>query len=243
MSDPTEPPLLSDPCPRPTAANRVALGLFLFGFVELAEGVAEIAAFVRTGGGTLNLLTPFSFLAPWTAALLVWKDKRVIWPILSYLSALGLGGLFGTAAALGLLLPRKLVLALARCEPAWFWFAAGYFVAVTIFLIWLLWEIGRSRSAWSRNFRLPRSRWLQPGACGVLATLPCALFVWVVILLLQGPWTRPAVERARAECGTGYDYWSLRFQVVTHNGRTRHEAVVLAYSDSELKQIPLHWED
>lgn len=131
----TEPPPLIAPVERPAAAARVAIGLVALGLLEgVSEIVSIIAAFKAVEhGASAHISFPFGFAAFWFAAWLVWQDKRVIWPILGYLAALGLGSLIGGGLAAVIEFPANLVKAYARNEPAWFGYYAGYFSLSAIF--------------------------------------------------------------------------------------------------------------
>lgn len=239
--EPEPPPVIDGPA-RPPAAIRVALGLFLFGFLQLAEGLISFALSFRTGG-TINLLAPFGFLWFWAAGALVWMDKRIIWPLLTYFSALGLGGLAGISLGFWLGVPGRLLTALRVAEPFWFWFYSAYGLATAGFLLWLMLQGEALQARWPASFRRPQIKWLQPRAFLAYLVLPGLLIVWGALALLQGGWTREAVSRARDEYGDAYDYLTINYHVQTTNGRTIHQAVVLAYTETEIRKIPLDWED
>jgi hypothetical protein len=239
--EPELPPVIDAPV-RPPAAIRVAVVLFLFGFLQLAEGIFSFALSFKTGG-TINLLAPFGFLWFWAAGVMVWMDKRIIWPLLTYFSALSIGCLAGVSLGFWLGVPGKLLTALRAAEPFWFWFYSGYGLVTVVFLLWLMFEGEALHARWPVSFRRPQIKWLQPRAFLAYLIPPGLLFVWGILALLQGGWTREAVARAREECGGAYDYITINYQVQTTNGRTAHQAVVLAYSESEIRKIPLDWED
>lgn len=239
--EPELPPVINAPV-RPPAAIRVAVGLFLFGFLQLAEGIFSLVLSFKEGG-TVNLLSPFGCLWFWAAGALVWMDKRFIWPLLTYFSALSIGCLAGISLGFWLGVPGKLLSALHASEPFWFWFYSGYGLATLVFLLWLMFEGEALHAHWPVSFRRPQMKWLQPRAFVAYLVLPGLLFVWGMLALLQGSWTREAVSRARSEYGDTYDYITINYQVQTTNDRTTYQAVVLAYTESEIRKIPLDWED
>jgi len=237
-----EPPTLLSKKERPEAARRVAIGLALFGLLDLAQDIITIIGAVKAGG-SIHINLPLTFMGLWAAALVVWLDKRVIWPIIAYLSALTLSALTGGAIGCYLGLPTKLMTVFARSEPLNFWWNMGHYLFSAVFLFWLLREAERTRALWRESAATPTNSWLQPRACLAYLVLPSALLTWGLLSLLQGGWTKPAVERARAEYGRGYDYMTINYQFTSRNGRTTHQAVVLAYSEAEIRRIPLSWSD
>lgn len=242
-AEPESPPLMAVPAP-PGAATRVAVGLVLFGAVDAVQGIVSLFAAFRglaLSGGSINVAAPFSCLAFWLAAWLVWTDKRIIWPILAYLSALGLGGIVGAGIAGTIGLPGKLLQAIAASHPGWTGFYLAYLALLTALFAWLLIEAGRIE--WKPVFPGPRRGWLKPRAFAAYSATFCALLTAGMLALLTGSWTGPVLARARQKLGPEYDYQLMSYHFRTVNGHTTHHAVVLAYSETELNQIALNWED
>jgi len=240
MSAEIEAPPLIEPRTRPPAAARVAVGLVLFGLLDLIHSIVTIVSAIKWGS-TYNISLSPAFIPAWFAATLVWLDKRTIWPILAYASALILGSLIGGFAGCALGLPAKLVSTLAWSGSFQFGSIMGYFLAFGIFLIWLLLEAEGTRTLW-RPAAKSTGKWLRPKACLVYSIAPTLLLTWGMLsLLLQGRWTEPAVQRARAEHGDGYDYLVTSYHFKSVNGRASYSAEVLAYNEKELKEIELQW--
>lgn len=239
----SEPPLLAPP-DRPAAAGRVAAGLVIFGLVTLVEEVAAIFLALRSSlanDSSIHLTLPMGFLGLWFAAWLVWNDKRVVWPIMTYLTAVGLGSVVGLLLAGLAVVPAKLIRAFALNESASFSFYAVYVGGSALFLAWISME---ARSvAWPHGWSRPRNSWLQPRAVIAYSAVVSGLLVVSLWSLLNGPWTKPALDRARLNLGPDYHYQVVNYDFRSVNGHATHHARVLAYTDTQLDSIQLNWED
>ncbi len=242
MTAASEPPLLVKPG-RPAAAKGVVLGLVLFGFVQLAQNAFAMIEAIRSSRGQIDLLAPFTFLVTWGFAWLVWKDKRVVWPLLAYGSALCLAGLIGATGGAAVGMPPKLWAALWHSDWSWPRIYLGTWLLQMLFLGWLLREAEKTLDDWPAGFRAPSRRWLRPRTFLVGFIFPAALVTFGGLKLLQGPWTAPIVEQARSKYGAASDYYPVRYNFASRNGRTTWHAEVLAYSDRELKWIILDWQN
>jgi len=240
MADLAEPPPLLAPAQPLPAARRVALGLLLYGCLDLVmSGVMLVGGLLATPGNVQINLLP-GFVIYWIAAWLVWKDKRSIWPVLAFLSAFVLGSILGSALGFGLGLPEKLAGAFFRNEPFWFWFYSCYGLFTAVFAGWLLAESQATRPHW-RGGATPA--WLQPKVFVAVGLIVGTASTWGIFALLQAGWTAPLVARARDQYGAGYQYLPIRYQFNSRNGQTTHDAVVLVYSEKEFRQVSLHWTD
>lgn len=228
--------------PAPAGKGRVALGLVLFGIIELVHGIMALVPLL-SDGAKINLLAPFSFLGVWLLAWLVWTDKRPVWAVLAYGSAVTLGSLAAGFLAGLISLPWKLISALLQHETTWLWFHAGYLGFLLALAAWLLWESTRAIESWRSSVRLPLSRWLAPTTFAAYAVIPVAAITWGILAFLQSEATRPATNQARQRHGEGFDYFVTNFNAQSANGHTRYQAEVIAYSTDELRFVPLRWEE
>ena len=237
------PPLPASSAGRPAAAFRVVICLVVLGLLDLAQEVASIVAAFRSfgQGGRIHLNLPIGCLVMWFGAWLVWTDKRVVWPILAYFAAAALGVLAAGGLSLGLFVPLKLLRAFMATEPYWFGFSAIY-LGLSAACIVQVWREARLVE-WPHGSSMPRIRWLQPGAFAAYSGVLTAAVIALIMVLLYGSWTKPALERARQRMGDGYDYRLVSYNFQSVNGHTSYHAVVLAYTESQLDSIQLNWED
>lgn len=230
-----EPPPLPSPPGRHPAAARVVAALILFSLLEIASGFWHVLQWTRTGG-QLSLTAPLGFLVLWFAAWLVWRGNRAIWNVIAWLSPLALGGLLGVCLAIGLAVPWKMIRSLAMHEPVSFAGTFVYSLVAGLLLIWLAWETDQSRTGTST-----RSQWTRPSALMLYGAVATALMAGAILAVIQGSWTKPAIDLARKELGDRYDYYVISWHQQTTSGQTSGQAVLYAYNETEFREINVNW--
>jgi hypothetical protein len=230
-----EPPVMSSPPGRHPAAARVVAALILFSLLEIASGFWHVLQWTKTGG-QLSLTASLGFLVLWFAAWLVWRGNRAIWNVIAWLSPLVMGGLLGVCVAIGLAMPWKMLRVMAKHEPVSVAGTVGYSLLAGLLLIWLAWETDHSPAATST-----RSQWTRPPALILYGAVATALLVGSIFAIIQGSWTKPAINLARQELGNKYDYFVISWHQQTTSGQTSGTAVLYAYNETECRQIQVSW--
>jgi heme A synthase len=213
----------------------VVAALILFSLLEITSGFWHVLQWTKSGG-QLSLTAPLGFLVLWLAAWLVWRGNRAIWNIIAWLSPLALGCLLGACLAIGLGMPWKLLRIMATHEPVSVAGTVGYSLVAGLLLIWLAWETHQSPAA-----AQARSQWTRPPALILYGTVATALFAGAILAVIQGSWTKPAVNLARKELGDKYDYYVISWHQQTKSGQTSGYAVLYAYNETELRDIKVNW--
>jgi len=230
-----EPPPLPSPPGRHPAAARVVAALILFSLLEIASGVWHVLQWSKTGG-QLSLTAPLGFLVLWFAAWLVWRSNRAIWNVIAWLAPLALGSLLGFGLATALAMPWKLLRVVAIHEKVWITGTVGYCLAAALLLAWLTWETDQSPVATT-----PRKPWFRPPALMLYGAVATALLVGAIFAIIQGSWTKPAINLARQELGDNYDYFVISWHQQTKSGQTSGHAVLYAYNETEFREIQVSW--
>lgn len=237
-----EPPVITPDWEVSRRAKFVAVALIIAGSADLIVDIATLYLSFQllwNSGGDVRISVPLGFLTYWAVAFFIWKGAKVIWPILFYGSVLTFMSLaLGTLGCL-VLLPWKLISALWHTYPSWANFYACYLAALTALSGWIWFESNRFCYRW--KYGLPKARWLRPVPIAVCWALLGLGALWGFVALLSGGWTAEARLRAREELGAGYDYQVLTYNFSIRNGVTAHQAVVLAYTDRDLRRLNLRW--
>jgi hypothetical protein len=220
------------------AARRVAVGLFVFGFLVLLDLPFALVAVFKSGG-IVPFPFPFGFLLLWGIGYLFWRGHQFLWAPLAYLTATSLGAVGAALSACAVALPWKLVLALLRHPNLWI---AGHLFYVGSALILIAWFYGESQHVLSASPPLVRSGWLKPGAFAAYSALLSVTFVAVLLGVMQGSWTGRAKAEARNIYGDSYDYFVLSFNAQYRNGVMFERATVLAFNEDELERVTVEWE-
>ncbi len=221
------------PLPPRAALARVTASLFLLGAVNLLTSALEVVTFIRHGG-TLSLGTPVACLLIWVVAGLVWQGKRGAWNTIAVLAPLAAGAWLGALAAVVLTTPWKLLVLFLR-TGLWGPTTGITFLVTVTLLAQLAWDTHR-HSAFPQ-----RAKWIHPAVLTGAGLLPTAALFGILLMLLQGSWTRPAVELARQQLGDGYEFRIQSWHQQSNSGQVSGYATVIAYNDSEIRTIEVQW--
>lgn len=221
------------PLPPRAALARVTIYLALLGAVTLFTSALEAVAFIRHGGN-LSLGTPAAGVLIWVVARLAWKGKRGAWNTIAVLAPLAAGAWLGALVAVTLTTPWNLLVLFFRTGT---WGpATGVTFLATVALLILL-----ARDTHRHSFLAQRSLWTKPAVLSAASLLPTAALVGLLLLALQGSWTKPAVELARQQQGDGYSYRIQSWHQESRSGQVHGRATVIAFNDTEIRTIDVEW--
>src|SRR5262245_52131184 len=204
------------------------------GAILAAIGLLDIASCIVTvskGGSYSSSLNIFALVA----GVLVYRGSaRAARFVVSGLSFL-LGGLL-LLPALGLAItPWRLILLELKLSPWSFLVNAVVFTALLGVLFWVR-QLLANLAIHKRGERA-RPLHRSPAAC-IGACIPIALAA-VLPLFLRGPSAQRAVAEAQRQVGSGYAFHVEQLTTAGASGR----AVVVAYSDSEVRRVEVLWSD
>jgi hypothetical protein len=209
------------------------------GAVLLAVGLILLAAL---GGGLLPgaAYTGGLGLGAVAAGVLVGRGslRTALW--LRWCAALWLAAGLSLLFFLPLMQPFSLTFAQLRLgqgpSPLWL---AGAVLGVGL-MAWLVWQLGRApiQAAWGPAGLAPRDLRI-PSAAGVGLVL--ALGVFVVAMRVGAP-AQQARALAEQAVGDGYRFHIVRLRREPVATGTRVTAVVTAWNESEIRRIPVQWE-
>jgi hypothetical protein len=137
--------------------------------------------------------------------------------------------------------PVDLTLTQFRLKPASFAGNVAYFIFTLVLLKWIISELGRepvrmaSKAAGlkSRDMRLP-------------VALGIALVIGIAVssnFFLKGESAERAKSMAERAAGPGYKMHVSSLRISTIDGQKSVSAVVTAWNDQEIKDIPVHWQE
>jgi hypothetical protein len=163
--------------------------------------------------------------------------------IVRWFAAFFLSAFISVLLALPLLQPISLTLVEMRLNPPSSSAAALALVAGALLLFWwIIRELNREPVNAAREaagIRIHRRRWL-PIVLGVGLVGVVLIFSHV---LSNGSSAERAKQIAHAQLGPGYNYHVTQINIATKNGHTVVSAVVTAWTATEVRQIPVHWEN
>jgi hypothetical protein len=210
------------------------------GLALIVVGVVDVAVMIYCIVHRIAYASSFNIFAIVAGIFLMRGSLRAAGVISRY-AAFMLAGLLGLAFAWPLFLPPGLALAALRIYPVLTLTYSGFFIALLGFLYWVVRELRRDivMAATARSSTKVRSLTVPilTGAALVVVIAPLVHFA------LKSDRAKQAEEIAAGEVGEGYSFCVTSMRIErTQEGRTGY-AVVTAWNDREIRQIPVSWDE
>jgi flagellar biogenesis protein FliO len=210
------------------------------GAVLLAAGLIDIAIMVYCIANRISYASSFNVFAV-IAGVLRMRGHLAIAAATRWLAAFMLAGFAGLLVAWPLLQPISLTLTQIRLHPG---STAGVLVFIMLMLLVLCWlyrELGRPEVQQARARAGRKSINMRaPAATGVGVVV---LVVVSMRLLLGGESATKAQTLAQQQLGPGYRYHVTSIDIEMNSKATSVAAVVTAWNDKEVRDLPVHWQE
>lgn len=137
--------------------------------------------------------------------------------------------------------PMNLTLTQLRLNPGASFSMAAFMAFVLGLLFWLVRELGRKPIQAART-RAGRKEWDMriPVVTGVGLVVVLGI---VLVPMLSGESANHAKSIAKQQVGQGYRFHVSSLNIAKNNQGTFVSAVVTAWNDNEIRNIPVHWEE
>lgn len=210
------------------------------GTVMIAIGVIDICAMIYFVSNGQSYSSSFNIFGLIAGILLRRGGLRtaslVRWLACTMLPATALMGLGFLAMQ-----PSDLTVTEVRLYPGTSFISTAFFIGYAVLLIWLFRELGRApvlaaRAAAGRPLRNMRI----PFALGVIGSIAGAM---LMVYLLGGARANRAETMAAAKLGAGYRYHTSSMNVITSNGDTAVTALVVAWNEKSVINVPVYWQE
>ena len=210
--------------------KKVGLALLIFGFADIAF---MIYCFTH-GQGYSSSFNIFAVIA----GIFLLRGHLGTAKLVTTFTAFMLGAFIGSILFVyPFLMPIGLVLVHIKTSPI---IAIALFLFVPFVLGFLAWVYRALRSAWVLEALSTAGKPVNPPKLAFGFGLAIAIFVAVMLnVTVNGAAGDKAIELARQELGPSYNYST---QSVQFGGGHGH-AVVAAYNDSEVKYVPVEWQE
>jgi hypothetical protein len=210
------------------------------GFVLVAVGLIDIGWMVYCIVNRIAYSSSLNLFAVIAGVLLIRGGLKTA-GIVRWLAFLAVSALVGVAVILPFLRPIDLWLAEIRFRTLSVVTSSVVMIALAAALYWVARELGREPVQIARDAAgLKRSSMRVPVLCG--GGLVVLLSV-VLTIFLNGESADRAKREAASQVGPGF---SLHVTSLYINESGRHKsvsAVVAAWNDEEVRDIPVHWEE
>lgn len=181
----------------------------------------------------------FSFVGIITGGILLGDNLRAA-TLVRWLAAFSLGALIVVTLAVPFVLPLDLVVTYVRLQPA---DALPTMVGTAMMLgvlLWLCCELGKQPI--ESALRAARMKPYDIGIAAVLGTLLAAAPATFFGLALNGKSANRIESLAQQKLTAGYQYQVTSISISKSNRGTAVKGTITAWSESEIKQIPIDWD-
>ena len=210
------------------------------GIVLLLAGLIDIGVMVYCIANDISYSSSFNIFAV-IAGIFLMRGNLSAVAVVRWLAAFMLAAFVCLVLAFPVLQPLGLTLIKFRLSPSSFAGLSVLTVVLLALLSWVLRELGREPVELARQADGRRPRKLHlPVALGIGLV---AIIVIPIRLLTGGETARQAVSLAAQQLGDGYSYHVSSLNIVTNNQGTSVSGVVTAWSNKEVREVQVRWEE
>lgn len=208
------------------------------GIVLLAVGVLDFAWMIYSviSGQTSSLkINVFAILA----AIFLLRGSLRAASVVRWVSVFGLFAMAVSLVALPLMQPWDLLITQLRLDPLPLLAGVSFTLACIGLLAWFQKQLGSAPvlAARAAAGRPVRNMWI-PAVAGVVLTSTVGL---ALAQFVGGELGTKAESMAAKAHGNGYRYRVRSLNIKTGNSETSVSAMVTAWNDGEIKQVPVRW--
>jgi len=218
--------------------------LRVVGVTLIVVGILDIGWMIWCVAHRQSYSSRFNIFAVIAGILLIRGGLRTA-NVVAFFSAFMLSSLVGVLVVFPFLVPFDLVLAYSRVYPVSFSVSSLVAVCVLVLLGWIyrrltappiMAAIAERYSHWKSFWRRPRT--------GFLAGVPLVVILVVSLsFMLHGATAERAIAEAKQKVGEGYKFYVSSWSMHSSGGRSHYATVVTAYSQKDIKEIPIEWDE
>lgn len=214
------------------------------GIVLTVVGILDIGWMAWCIAHQQNYSSSFNIFAVVAGILLIRGSLRTA-NVVAFFSAFMLSAFVGGLVLSPLLVPLDLQFTQLRLEPVSFGLSTLFFMCVLFLLGWIyrrltappiVAAIAERYPSFTRSWRRPRTGFYVGGILAV--TLGIA-----IPLMMHGETADRAIAEARQKVGDHYKFHVSSWRGGSSGGRSHYAAVVTAYNQNEIREIPVEWDE
>jgi hypothetical protein len=220
------------------------LSLRVVGITLIVVGVLDIGWMIWCIAHGQDYSSSFNIFAVIAGILLVRGGLRTA-NVVAFFSAFLLSASIGALLVLPFLMPFDLVLAYLRVYPVTLSVSLLVAVFIIVFLGWIYRRLTAPPILEAIAQRHPRCTkfWRRPRT-GFLAGILLVVIIGVTVsFMMPGATAKRAITEAKQKVGEGYKFHVSSWSMQSSGGRSHYAAVVTAYSQKEIKEIPIEWDE
>ena len=218
--------------------------LKVVGIILIIVGLLDIGWMIWCIAHGQGYSSSFNIFAVIAGILLMRGSLRTANVVASF-SAFFLSGLLGALVIIPFLAPFDLMLAYLRVYPLYVMLGFFFFACTLVLLGWIyrrlttrpiLAAIAEAHPQCTKFWRRPSTGFLS-GILGVI--------ILAAMFYFMGPGARAerAIAEARKKVGDGYKFNIISWNMQSSGGHSHYSGVVIAYNQTEIRQIPIEWDE
>jgi len=210
------------------------------GAVLLVVGLIDIAVMIYCITNRISYSSSFNIFAVIAGIFLLRGSLRAA-SIVRWFAVFMLAAFVALLIAWPFMQPFALTLTQIRLNPGTSFATFAFMAFVLGLLVWLIRELGREPVMVARANTERKQRDMRiPAAAGVGLVIAMCIFL---VLFLGGESAGRAKSMAEQQVGPGYRLHVSSLNIAKNNQGTFVSGVVTAWNDSEIRNIPVHWEE
>lgn len=214
------------------------------GWALIAVGLVNIGILIYSVITSSNYSSGYGMLAVPGGYLLIRGSLKAA-RIIAFLSALLISALMGLMLATLILIPNSLIVTYWTLEPE-FVTVSTFLILVSLVMLAFLYKQLTSppvRKAMERTGVAHLFFLAGPNLGFLLGCMLAAVLFIALFFILGGPIAEQAKRMARDCTGPGYQFFVRSLNVSSVGRRKSVQAVIIAYSDSEIKTVSIEWSE
>jgi hypothetical protein len=218
--------------------------LRVVGITLIVVGVLDIGWMMWCIAHKQGYSSSFNIFAVVAGILLMRGGLRTA-NVVAFFSAFMLGGFVGGFLGLPVLIPVGLVLAYLRLYPVFFLTDFLLTVCVLVLLGWIYRRLTASPILAAIAEKHPRytSFWRRPRTGFYIGFGLVVILCVGLSFMMRGATAEHAITQARQKVGEGYKFQVIFWSMQSSGGWSHYAALVTAYSQKEIKEIPIEWDE
>jgi hypothetical protein len=210
------------------------------GAVLLVVGLIDIAVMIYCIANRISYSSSFNIFAVAGGIFLLRGSLRAA-SIIRWIAVFMLAAFVAFLIAWPFMQPFALTLAQIHLNPGALIATFAFMALLLGLLVWLIRELGREPVMTARSHAGRKQRDLRiPAAGGVVSVIAMGVFM---ALLLGGESADRAKFLAKQQVGPDYRVHVSSLNIAKNNQGTFVSGVVTAWNDSEIRYIPVQWEE
>jgi len=218
--------------------------LKVVGIILIIVGLLDIGWMIWCIAHRQGYSSSFNIFAVIAGILLMRGSLRTANVVASF-SAFFLSGLLGALIIIPFLVQFDLMLAYLRVYPLYVLLSLFLFVGTLVLLGWIYRRLTTPPilAAIAEQYPQCTKFWRRPSTGFLSGILVIIILAAMFYFMGRGASAERAIAEARQKVGEGYKFNIISWNMQSSGGHSHYSGVVIAYNQTEIRQIPIEWDE